>query len=237
MKYLMNPLFLIVALLTVWSSQAMAGLSEADVRNMLSAQQALEGREDELLQLMPEKKAELEAKAEAEAAWEREYEEAVESGDRAKFEAMNNEKVAELVSTFQGGRNESAQSFDEQFEESVSHLRENDDAKEFVTDIVRPYGFSDADEYLDVMRSVGKASILLMHQKQVASIESRAEMYRNYNYTEEQIAELIKREEAMYERSRQFLGDVPDSDVQAVAPFQETLLQNMERSAEDEDDY
>lgn len=232
MKFMTKPLLLIVALLSVWSSQAMAALSEADLQRFIAVQQALSERRDELAQLDPEERAE----AEAEAEWQRKYDQAMASDDDDAIFALEEERMASQKS-LEDLLKPRRKSFDEEGAEALADLREKDALWEAMEDIVQDNGFSDLRSYWEVQQSVVKAVMFLSIQRGEAETDSLRETYRDSGLSEEYIAKSMAARREMTRSSRDYIGDVPEQDSQLVARFEEELLQVLSRSAEDEDDY
>lgn len=232
MKYLMKPLFLIVALLSVWSSQAMASLSEADVRGVIDVRNELAERRHELIQLVPELQARVDREIEAMKARERAFEEAMMSGDDAVQSDAIKDRVNELVQRIQGAQ---AKSFEERYEEQWSVLKNSEAGSEFVEDIVERHGFSDLDDYFAAdLRVLKVTTVISTEQMQAASGPAiTPEMRDSPYFTEEQVAETQAWMDAQQEAFDKQFADVTDAEKRAVAPFMNELV----TFSEDDDEY
>ncbi|MCG8519485.1 MAG: hypothetical protein MI794_15965 [Pseudomonadales bacterium] len=232
MKYLMKPLFLIVALLSVWSSQAMAGLTEENVRGVVEALQELRERGDELHRLVPELQNRVDREAEARAAQERAFEQAIMSGDEAVQRAAIAARAKDLALKMRDGQ---AKSMEDVHKEWVSILKSSDAGSEFVEEIAERHGFSDLDGFLEAnMRVMKVAAMLVVEQSQMASAPVITPEMRNSPYfSEEQAAEWQAQIDARQEAFNQQFADVTDAEKRAVAPFMNELV----RDSEDDDEY
>ncbi|GAA3581392.1 hypothetical protein [Marinobacter xestospongiae] len=230
MKYLMKPLFLIVALLSVWSSQAMASLSEADVQRVIDVQRDPAGKEL-TAQIMDDAVLSNEEKA---AMWE-DVRRVMKSDGPAAASAVAQTYVFRKM--FPEAEPEQLATLEGRHELVIDRIRSDNEMNSAFTDVVQGHGFSDLDEWGEVALQVTKATHALKFEAYEREINASIEQIRNSpQMNEEQIAQVIAAQNASIAQLREQTEGVSEADKRVVAPFMEELSEKSILNASESSD-